>query len=277
MVRITRIGDSPDCITYRFGPAIVAFHGIAGSVSNWKVDREDPESFEKIVNVLPRYVDSVRMPIPTDSNALIAHPDDFKRTFVVGEDVRISDGVKADGCIIPPYHSFGIVSADCATIVAHCNAIFLIAAHAGRDSVIDRDAILGKPATRMRFGVVHAILSMARRAVIPKEVLHIGVFGGIRSRLYHDPDHEAHGAYNRALVRYCSDFEGAVLDEKRGEIDMYAVIRGIAISLGIPAENIAFDDVDTGKEELVGGKRRFASHRHGTPGTRNLTLVSRVQ
>jgi len=272
---IKKLEETSSCTRYQFGSATVAVHGIAGEVTNWKMDRDDPESFQHIADVTPDDIKTIRMPVPTKANAIIAEHTDFTRTIDAPRGVKVLDGIEADGCCIPPEHAFGIVSADCATIVVHNNARLLIAAHAGRDSVVDRDFVSGKPTQRHHFGVVHSAISMASQAGIPLGNLCLGVFGGIRTRLYHDPQHPVYGEFNRKLIAYCSDFPGAVLNDNTGEIDMYAVIRGIAIRLGIPRGQIAFDDIDTGAGEMIDDKPRWASHRHGTKGTRNFMLVSR--
>lgn len=260
---------------FGFGPARIAVHGIAGTVENWRMTRSDPSTFQNIVRASPKHVTQLRMPIPSKANALIARKSDFARPFCV-EDKEVIGGVYADGCFIHPHQAFGIVSADCATIVIHDGSgEFLIAAHAGRDSVIDREAILTGVPSREHFGVVHTVVSCAKEIGIRVRSLHLGVFGGIRSNFLHNPQHSVHGPFNQAFIKWCRNAEGAVRNSRTGDIDMYCVIQSVAVQLGIPRSNIAFDDIDTGNGEVCGVTPRWASHRHGRPLTRNLALVSR--
>jgi len=264
----------------KFGPTTVYTHGIGPNI-NWKLDRKSPNAFRNIVDVLPKNIDGLWMPIPTKANAKIAHMFDFEFEDWTMHSKEESDTAVfgkcfADGTFFSDDHVFGMTTADCPVIVLYDNETGTVgAAHAGRDSVLDRYFIEteGKNSGREVFGIVNAMVEMAHSLYrVSLENLCLGIFGGMRTNFHHDPHHFSYGSYNRKLVEYCGQFEGAVLDKGTGKIDMYAVIRGIAINLGVSSENIHFDSVDTGSQVDGNGEPLWASHRL-RPGARNLVLV----
>lgn len=276
---LTKMIEEPDCVVYGFGPTRVAVHGTCNGV-NWAVNRDEPESFYKIEDVVPTDVCSVRMPIPSNMNARMATSEEFESIFTSSR-ATFYGGVYADGCCLPHRCALGITSADCPTIVMYGGTRFVAAAHAARDSLINREWLMhGYPGARPAEGIIQNMLILARAAGIQPSDLSLGVFGGIREGFTHHPEHEIHGEYNRALIAYCRTFgmpsKSAVRDASCGEIDLYRLIRGIAVREGISSQNIFFDEIDTRNDVTPLGEPRWASHSRDPSGKRNLVLVSHI-
>jgi len=256
-----------------FGPTTVYFHGVSDETS-WNINRKNPETFDPIEGVVPYGIRRVWMPIPSQANGVITKLWQMRPQFEATGRVEFMGKVNADGCPIPTGEAFAVCSADCATVVAYSkDHLVTLAAHAGRDSVLERSFIKTGNACRQNLGVLHSIVAaMWALGYDPREVF-LGVFGGIRTNFLHPPDHAEYGGFNRRLISFCKRIDGAVLDDQTGDIDMYAVIAGVAVRIGILEKHIFFDDVDTGSDVDEHGNPLWASHRHGKPGMRNLCIV----
>lgn len=261
---------NPSFRTRLNGPALVQVHGV-GAGHNWKLDRSDPESFRKIARVLPEKVQRVWMPIPTNATGEIAPASMFDVEHAVNG-ITFLGKCEADGCFVPKGEAFCLTSADCPVVVAYDRQqTVLFALHAARDSLIDRRFMEHGIRGRKHPGILHALISEMQRYHVATSDVFLSVICGIRSGFTHPVDHETHGEYNRKLLRLCRLYEGAV-DEKTGSIDMYALVRGIAVeNLGIPGENVLFDNIDTATDQCE-GEFLWASARRD-PSQRNLVVV----
>lgn len=245
-----------------------------------KIDRANVKSFEPIVAKLPNGIRHLYMPSPIKCNALTVEAKDFRRSqdvLGIKPIIKVHDGVYADGSYVPKGSAFAITSADCPTIVMwgknSCGVTKVCAAHAGRDSLIERSALHnlgGNGSQRAHFSVVDAARSLILNHGVVAKTLCLKIYCGIRSGFTHQQTGGKHETYNRNLINHCSQYGGAVVtDIDTGEIDLYQLIRSQAIESGILARNIKFDEADTWADD------RWASNRRN-PGSdeRNLVIVS---
>lgn len=255
---------------YAVGQATVKVHGRS---RHWSLDCTNPESIQPIVRELPKGVTRLWAPIPTHATGHVAPTQAFSAECTIA-DVRVMGKVHADGCVIPKGDAFAVLSADCHTLVAYdTDNTVLIAAHAARDSVLDRKLIENRLGSRTPPGIVDAVMDEMRERNISPEDVHMHLVCGIRSGFSHLPHHRKYGAYNRALIAFARQFD-AVVDEEDGAIDMVQLITGYAhSSYGVPRRNVSCDGIDTATDTDDNGKPLWASHRHGAPGERNLVIV----
>jgi copper oxidase (laccase) domain-containing protein len=245
---------------------------VFGRKDQIKINRSNPESFRPIVEKLPEYVNRVWAPSPAQSNAAIVAHSDYREIANL-DTIPVMGKVSADGVCINRSEAFAITSADCPTIIAYGRSVddkpHLYAAHAGRDSLVDRTLLTKGSFGRKDFGIVFALIREMTARRVQKEDINIKVLCGIRSGFYHPPTHPTFGSYNKKLIDYCKKYPDAVRDEVSGEIDLYELIRGQAIAGGILWKNISFDRNDTGSQEDLASYRRNKEER-------NLVLVCRT-
>jgi copper oxidase (laccase) domain-containing protein len=213
------------------------------------------------------------MPIPTRANAFIASPSIFT-SEVMKDGITVMGKTYADGTFVPKGDAFAITSADCPTIVAwNSQKTHLAWAHAARDSLFDRASLVEGVSSREHFSVVHSLLDAFRGQGFLPEHVHVHVVCGIRTGFYHSRQNLMHGAYNKALLKMCEQYEGAIMDDALDEIDLYAVIRGQAIERHVPEANISVDSIDTFADTDGEGHHLWASARCPTrKNYRNLVL-----
>ena len=110
-------------------------------------------------------------------------------------------GVPADGVFIEPGDAFVMSAAGCPFIIAHDrNGKFFAVAHAGRDSLVDRGAVMGTPSKGRSVSVVHALIgAFAKRGVPARKIEMQMHFALPCSSFEHRSDHPQYGEYNRRL------------------------------------------------------------------------------
>lgn len=110
----------------------------------------------------------------------------------------------ADGIFLKPEQAFVMSAAGCAIILASAGDHF-IAAHAGRDSLIEREAVLGR-ATRGHISIVDAIIEEFRKRDMSERNIEMVMMFAIPAKTFeHRFDHPLHGAYNQALNMFVWD------------------------------------------------------------------------
>ncbi len=240
--------------------------------ANWCVNRDEPESFNKTVRNLSPHIRRVWMPNPGRFNAEIA-PQDMFEIEHRHNGVTVMGKCFADGALIPKGEAYAITNADCPTLVVwNHQYTHLVAAHAGRDCLFDREYISRGVRTRAHMSVVDAVIE---RLNIPAKALSMHIVCGIRRNFSHSRSHEIYGEFNANLLDFCETEYGSesVLD---GDcIDLYEIVRHQAIENGIYEENITMDTIDTFNQRDDSGNWKWASTRRGTPDRtlRNLVLV----
>lgn len=118
-----------------------------------------------------------------------------------GVSIRLNKLVPADGIILKKGRAFAMNGVGCPVVIAS-DGYDVIVAHAGRDSLIDRGAVVGKP-TREHVSVVDAVVgALVDRGAIPNEIEMCMLFSIPSGVFEHRFDHEVYGDYNRALAMF---------------------------------------------------------------------------
>lgn len=112
--------------------------------------------------------------------------------------------VPADAVFVPSGRAFVASGAGCPFIVATADE-HMIVAHAGRDSLIERSAVLGTPA-REHPSIVNAIIEAFDKKGFPANRISMSMYLAIPASVFeHRFDHPFCGEYNRALARFVDD------------------------------------------------------------------------
>ena len=196
----------------------------------------------------------------------------------------IYSGCLADGVVLTTRgEAVWLRTADCPTIIArHGLSGEVIAAHAGRASLIDEGALQNGQIQRQPESVVGAIYE---RLVYSEHLIHSGrrtahhletySCCGIGPRQFRHPiDHPEHGQFNEIMNRHIVQHYGADCflgrDIDIGALDLHRLIHNQFRLCGVPGDNIHHDSIDT-----AGQTRYFFSRRGGDLTGHNTILVIR--
>lgn len=224
-------------------------------------------------------------PSPVQMNAEVATPDDFKYSLTQkqwvlpsSKDVYLHRGVCADGLSeLSPSKGFVMSAADCALVVVRCDEI-TIAAHAGRDSVIDMLSMKGE-ARRERKSVVDNICEIVSGCGgdLQKLGVWIGFSISAGPHFEHAVSSTEH-SHNKKLVEYISKKYGAVCFKDDGQggalgwLDLKELIRQQFIQCGVKPQHVELDSICTRSDTRDGKPVWYSNVRNGAE--RNLLAVT---
>jgi hypothetical protein len=169
-------------------------------------------------------------------SAHIVNKNTPKKAIHVGNKVTIyrDKAVLADGVFVPKGHAFIMSAAGCPIIIA-TGGDRMIVAHAGRDSLIDRGAVMGNP-SRVRMSVVDSIVEAFRKRGVPARRVSMRMILSIPTRMFkHKFRDNGHGEFNQALCELVANKwpSGVILHGKSGLIDLENIFLEQAAQLGI--------------------------------------------
>lgn len=263
-----------------FGGAVTIL--LAGKPTNWRIttkDESDPALLDTIGTIAKNAgAQAVLAPRPAEFNALICKDQDLSASFSLGNSgISIHRGYNADGCEIPEQKAFFLASADCTTIVGYSDKTHkVIAAHAGRDSLIDRNRI-NNGDSRQHESVVDAVIEAFENSN-PSD-LHFFLTCGIGPNNFgHDLSSSKKGLQNIWMIddileRYESETILAPKPYDHGKINLYELIKAQLMSFGVPSYQIGFDGIDTYTAKNTDGEIIFWSNRRGDKLSRNMVMV----
>ncbi len=224
-------------------------------------------------------------PSPVHMNAEVVTPDDFKYsrshkqwTLPFSENAYLHRGVCADGLSgLSPSQGFVMSAADCALVVVKCDEI-TIAAHAGRNSVIDMLFMKGE-AQEMRKSVVENICEIvsSEDGDLQKLKVWIGFSISAGPHFQHAVNSAAY-PHNKKLVEFVSREYGAECFEDDGQngalgwLDLKKLIRRQFIQCKVKEQNIELDSVCTRSDMRDGKPVWYSNVRNGVE--RNLIAVT---
>ena len=268
---------------------------VYGACRNWRfaggTAQEMDEANPGIVNALQKVITRHRI-----ERALVPRP-------VFGTDIvnrvqltqmlfpRFYRGAQADGVRLNfTNDAYLLSSADCpCVVICDPRKAIALAMHAGRDALIDRDLIAGKPA-RAQFSVIDRAMDLMRnRGWVKGSPLYVFIAAGIGPIGFTHPttptfwgeDNQEYvndrHASNRELITYLKQTYdrfhfNIVTDDDRGSIDLVELIIAQLSEYGVTREQIEWDGVDTAFDQDENNQFLFHSWRRD-PETRNLVMV----
>jgi len=222
-----------------------------------------PHLTSKLRNAMKHLgAENIFAPSPVQFNAQIVHPAELSRVLLLGNGVRMFRNPlrPADGTFLRHPGDAGIFSAGgCSKVVVSIDDQLLFA-HAGRECVINRKAVLMESDARPFESVVDTITEEVRRLGYEERdlrSLHVWPLYSIRPEhflhkfyLSKDdvPDEKKrleHEQYNNRVAVYLAerDLGDAVRITSEGvEIDVTEVVRLQFLMYGVPEENIHLEN-----------------------------------
>lgn len=186
-------------------PGLIEPYGLAG----WSLKpiqcQEDVEQNESLAARISRVlfwleIKEAFAPNVAAFSGHIANPEDMTTKIVLDHAIlRRNRELPADGVFLNSEQGFIMSAAGCPIILASAGDYF-IAAHAGRDSLIERNAVTGKGPRREHQSVVDAIIDKFWQRGVPKRDIAMVMMFSIPAEAFeHRFDHPTYGEYNRRL------------------------------------------------------------------------------
>lgn len=200
------------------------------------------------------FVTDILVPSCQKFNAKIAGKKHFLEKIKFS-DITLHKMVFADGVILNRHEALFIASADCPTIIA-TGENGMIAAHAGRNCLIDMQKLYPGAKTREHESVVDAMMEELLLAGEKAKNLKVFITCGIKAENFPHPfDHPQHGAKNEAFIKYLLKKYGKNFlksNPAAGLICLKDLIKTQFMIHGVPRENIAADSIDTYGDNVLG-------------------------
>lgn len=190
-------------------------------------------------------------------NAEIIHTEKLRHKTRLRGGPMFHRGYFADGVILTAKDdAFFIASADCPTLVAIGKNIAIIA-HAGLGCLIDKYKIYNNKPSRKHESVVDSIMEKFIKTRENIDEIQIFITCGIKGANYSYPSyHPQYGNKNKILINYLlRKYSYSLLglgDCSNGLISLGNLIENQFVLYGVPTENIAFDDIDTYSDNILG-------------------------
>lgn len=175
-------------------------------------------------------------PSVANMSAIVAHPEEIKKNRIrLGEaELYRNPEYPADGVFLQPGEAFVMSVAGCPTIIATAGE-HMIVAHAGLRSLVETDAVLGKP-SRRHVSIVYTIIEELLKKGEPLNEIVLYMMFCMPAELFdHHPMHPEYGPYNRKLVEMIDTLWNGSTVRKDGNVflDMESVFVNQAREMGI--------------------------------------------
>jgi len=214
-------------------------------LSSWSLRtlqiQEDIFKHHALANGVRAAIDSVGAqrayaPSVVTANAVVVSSAELENRIPLGKSIVLyrNKDIPADGVFLEPGEAFVMSGAGCPVIIAIAGE-YMIVAHAGRDSLIERNAVFGKP-SRKRVSIVYAMIeALAKRGAAPEDINMCMQFSIPTEMFEHSPDHPEYGAYNRALATLADTLWHGCVIRKNGSVflDMESLFVEQAREVGI--------------------------------------------
>lgn len=147
------------------------------------------------------------------------------RVGKLGKQIPLGDGVvlhrdkdvPADGVFLPPGKAFMMSGAGCPLIIATAGE-YAVVAHAGRDSLIDRGAVMGRP-TRNCGSVVDSIIDALLGRNAPADDIDMCMLFAIPAESFGHPENDPrYGEFNSRLGVYAHNNWPGSVTKKDGSV-----------------------------------------------------------
>jgi len=168
-------------------------------------------------------------------SAVIASPEDLRKNKMrLGADLYRNPDLPADGVFLQPGEAFVMSGAGCPFIIATAGE-HMIVAHAGRKSLAETDAVLGRP-SRRHVSIVYAIIEELLKKGEPLNEIVLYMMFCIPAELFdHHPMHPEHSEYNRKLVELVDTLWNGSTFQKDGNVfvDLESIFVKQAREMGV--------------------------------------------
>ncbi|MCK6462984.1 MAG: laccase domain-containing protein [Candidatus Pacebacteria bacterium] len=188
-------------------------------------------------------------------NAEVVWEKSFRQKIRFRGGLTIRKGVFADGVVLENRQdAFFVPSADCPTVVATGKYI-VIAAHAGRDCLLDKQKIHTGKRSRRNGSVVDAIMEKYIMAGEFIKDLRVFITCGIKAENFRHPiNHPQYGKKNEVLINHLLTEYGEDClkgNPEEGKISLDGLIKTQFLRHGVPPENLLADGIDTFSDNIL--------------------------
>lgn len=274
---------------YPFGkkePVEVRLFGRNGGNTDWNISALGntlpapgspmPEIYDKVASVAyDAKVYLIFAPRPTEFNARVVNSTYLNVAHAPDHDLHVEDelfpwrgsvgilrGQNADGCDVPQGTAFWLSSADCPAIIAWDPNGRLVCAHAGLNSLIDRELAINGKKSRPHNSVVDAIIEELSCSYPAR--LKVAIYCGISAEHFEHPwGHPQYGPENMGICKclLVGNPDAVIHPHSAGKIDLAAVIKHQFMRHGVSRENLVRDTIDTFSDKDASGEHLWWSSR----------------
>ena len=259
------------------------FNGIEiklfGKPDDWNLSRHKFGSvvLNRVANITEMSgVKNILAPRPSMFNAKICDSKDLIERLEIGRGIKLFRGCDADGVPLKKGEAFWLSSADCPTIiVTDIKSGKTIAAHGGRNSLMDSVKITTGKKSRKNESVIDSIMS--RMKGVNKSDIRAFIVSGVRPENFkHRYSDKNRGVYNKLMVEYVIDKWGrrcVVGEPKDGRISLVEIIKSQFVGYGVKRSQIKSTPIHTYEDRDKKGNYVWWSNRRGDKLKRNGVLV----
>lgn len=274
---------------------------VFGAVRNWNFAGETIEEIETrnpgviaAVQEVMRELDIKRalVPKPAFNARVVSARDLIKEIFP-----NFFRGADADGAIITqPGDAYFLASADCLTAVLyHEPAHQLVGLHCGRNALVDRDRLAGKPARESESVIDAGIRLLSQDGRVDPRAFRAFLAAGIGPESFTHPTTETitlpdgrvvpngYREANLQLLRHFQPLEWlntpharqrkVIVDVDQGQLDLVGIVQAQLRAHRVWIDRIEWDGHDTATD-LVPGTEDFLFHSYRRDQSqRNLVVV----
>jgi copper oxidase (laccase) domain-containing protein len=289
------------CFNYFDGGVTVAMFGasVEDPTINWSLahikkfgDQEKKEhegTVKRMCHIFSQTpLEHVYAPHPVHFNSEIVTTKDF----VGGADAIpfgstiVHRGVYADGVMFNRNErnvGFIMSSADCALIVVQSVGKYFVA-HAGRDSLYDKELLATKIKSKEHASIVDAIMEKIEERHRSISRVFVGCAISAGPHFAHPSTDQTHGARNQKMLSHFANTCFSESDRKKlgdaywkgGHIDLKDIIRRQFLHYGVSNKNIFVDSDEEctfKSSDKYGNPHWHSERREQGKGKRNLVLV----
>ena len=179
--------------------------------------------------------------------------------------------IPADGIMLPRGEAFVMSAAGYPVLIAE-GGEYMIVAHAGRDSLIDRALVGSGERSRQNMSVVTAIMERFWQYKISPSLVSFRVMFAMPSSAFvHHFEHSVPGKFNRKLLQFLQKSAPNAIGEETGEsfcLDLGALIMEQGIDAGV-SETVVTESLEDHPELAY-------ARDGGDPTRRNLIVVKHL-
>ena len=220
-----------------------------GKPVNWK---DDFYFHTQIIELLmKKKINKIFFPNISSFTGEICEEDDFSQSTKIEKfGFEIFQNKKTEGLVVPKNAAVFLCTADCPVIVYqdYENDV-LIVAHAGLNSVIDRQDVLFSRRSRFNGSVVENIIDYLDENIEETDNYEISIIGGISHESFiYSPDNPVYGSENKKILEFLTGKYGdgvVPLGIDHGGISIPNTIKQQFVRWGINPNKINMDGIDT--------------------------------
>ncbi len=247
----------------------------------------EPAFSERLRSSIPRGISHVYAPTVARMSSVVLGPERFTDIYPLGSGVNVyrpgfqknsNEKEGCDGTLVGPSEGFVGSFAGCPFIVlsgpTHTGEKLCLAAHAGRDSLMDKRLIASGTASRSHFSIVDALVAFARKQHADPRELTLRSFFSIPWEAYpHNLNDPEYAQINRQRYVFLGQHQrdDGIFIQKDGVLHFC-----LSSLIQYQAKQLGIGRIETGLCTLPkDGAHAYTTHPSLGGSVRNLVLLTR--